>query len=53
MRKSCVYFLFHWFSGEYCMFSCYLHKGQQTSKELKRNMNDGTVFLTSVLIALT
>ena len=31
-----VYFLFHWFSG-------------QTSKELKRNMNDGTsVFLTLV-----
>ena len=25
-----------------------LHKGRQTSKELKRNMNDGTiVFLTS------
>ena len=36
------------------MSSCSLHKGQQTSKELKRNMNDGTiVFLMSVLIALT
>ena len=39
----CVYFLFHWFSGENCMFSHSLRKGRQTSKELKRNMNDGTI----------
>ena len=38
----CVYFLFHWFSGENCMFLFSLHKGWQTSKELKRNMNDRT-----------
>ena len=41
-RKSCFYFLFHWFSGENCMFLFSLHKGRQTSKELKRNMNDRT-----------
>ena len=47
----CVYFLFHWFSGENCMFLLSLHKGRQTSKELKRNMNDGTiVFLMSLRI---
>ena len=47
----CVYFLFHWFSGENCMFLLSLHKGRQTSKELKRNMNGGTiVFLMSLLI---
>ena len=47
----CVYFLFHWFSGENCMFLLSLHKGRQTSKELKRNMNDGTiVFLMTLLI---
>ena len=50
-RKLCVYFLFHWFSGENCMFLLSLHKGQQTSKELKRNMNGGTnFFLMSLLI---
>ena len=33
------------------MFLSSLHKGQQTSTELKRNMNDGTiVFLVSLLI---
>ena len=43
-------FLFHWFSGENYMFLFSLHKALQTSKELKRNMNDGTiVFLTSLL----
>ena len=32
------------------MFLLSLHKGRQTSKELKRNMNDGTiVFLMSLL----
>ena len=47
----CVYFLFHWFSGENCMFLLSLHKGRQTSKELKRNMNDGTIVdLMSLLI---
>ena len=47
----CVYFLFHWFSGESCMFLFSLHKGWQTSKEFKRNMNDGTIiFLTPLLI---
>ena len=47
----CVYFLFHWFSVENCMFLLSLHIGRQTSKELKRNMNDGTiVFLMSLLI---
>ena len=38
----CAYFLFHWFSGESCMFLFSLHKGRPTLKELKRNMNDGT-----------
>ena len=42
-KIMCVYFLFHWFSGENCMFSHSLRKGWQTSKELKRNMNDGTI----------
>ena len=37
-KIMCVYFLFHWFSGENCMFLFCLHKGRQTSKELKRNM---------------
>ena len=41
-KFMCAYFLFHWFSGESCMFLFSLHKGRQTSKELKRNMNDGT-----------
>ena len=36
-KIMCVYFLFHWFSGENCMFLFCLHEGQQTSKELKRN----------------
>ena len=51
----CIYFLFHSFSGENCIiFSFSLQKEQQTSKELKKNMNDGTVvFLTSLLIVLT
>ena len=49
-----VYFLFYWFNGENCMFLFSSHKGQQTSKELKRKMNDGTiVFLASLLIVLT
>ena len=35
------------------VFSFSLHKGRQTSNELKRNMNDGTViFLTCLLIVL-
>ena len=45
----CVFFLFHWFSSEnfiYVLRS--LRKGQQTSKELKRNNND-IVFLMSLL----
>ena len=50
----CVYFLFHWFSGENGIFLFSLHKGRQTSKELKRNTNDGSiVFLTSLFIVLT
>ena len=45
----CVYFLFHWFSGENCMLLFSLHKGRQTAKELKRNINDETiVFLMSL-----
>ena len=48
----CVYFLFHWFSGEDCMFLLCLHKGQQTSKELKRNMNDGTIVINQVKLKL-
>ena len=33
------------------MFLLSLHKGRQTSKGLKRNMNDGTIiFLMSLLI---
>ena len=47
-KIMCVYFLFHWFSSEnfiYVLRS--LRKGQQTSKELKRN-ND-IVFLMSLL----
>ena len=36
------------------MFLLSLHKGRQTSKELKRNMNDGTiVFLVSLLIVFS
>ena len=51
-RKSSV-FIFY-FIGENCMFLFSLHKERQTSKELKRNMNGGTiVFLTSLLIVLT
>ena len=51
LLENYVYFLFHWFSGEICMFLLSLHKGRHTSKELKRNMNDGTiVFLMSLLI---
>ena len=35
------------------MFLLSLHKGRQTSKELKRNMNGGTIiFLVSILIVL-
>ena len=35
------------------MFLCSLHKGWQSSKEFKRNINDGTIiFLTSVLTIL-
>ena len=52
-KIMCVCFLFHWFSGENWMFLFSWHKGPQTSKELKRNMNDGTIlFLTSLLIVL-
>ena len=43
MKIMCVYFLLHWFSIENFMFLLSLHKGRQTSKELKRNMNDGTI----------
>ena len=40
MKKSCIYFLFHWFSGENCIIFLFsLHKEQQASKELKRNIN--------------
>ena len=48
----CIYFLFHWFRGEHCIIFLFsLHKERQISKELKGNMNDGTiVFLTSLLI---
>ena len=28
-KIMCVYFLFHWFSGENCMFLLSLHKGRQ------------------------
>ena len=51
--KMCIY-LFHWFSGENCIIFIFFTSERQTSKELKRNMNDGTmVFLTSLLIVLT
>ena len=43
-------FLFHWFSGENCMFLLSLHKGRQTSKELKRNMNGETIIFMSLLV---
>ena len=44
---------FHWFSGENCMFLLSFHKGRQTSKELKRNMNRGAiVFLMSLLVVI-
>ena len=50
----CIYFLFPWFIGENCIIFLFsLHKEQQTSKELKRNMNDGTIdFSTSLLVIL-
>ena len=53
-KIMCIYFLFHWFSGENCIaFSFSLQKERQILKELKRNMNEGTiVFLTSLLIVL-
>ena len=53
-KIMCIYLLFHWFSGEdFIMFLFSLLKGWQTLKELKRNMNDGTVlFLTSLLIVI-
>ena len=47
----CLFFisLVHWWK----LFLCSLHKGWQTSKELKRNINDGTIiFLASVLTIL-
>ena len=54
LRENHVYFLFHWFSGETCIiFLFFLHKKWQTSKKLKRNMNDGIiVFLTSSCLNL-
>ena len=53
-KIMCVYFLFHWLSGENCMLLFSLHNRWQTWKYLKRNMNDGTTaFQTSLLIALT
>ena len=52
-KIMCIYFLFHWFSGENCiMFLFSLHKERQTSKELKRNMNDGTIVFLFLLIVL-
>ena len=46
-KIMCIYFLFHWFSGENCIIFLFsLHKERQTSKELKRNMNDGTIIFT-------
>ena len=46
-KIMCIYFLFHWFSGENCIIFLFsLHKERQTSKELKRNMNDGTIVFT-------
>ena len=42
-KFRCVYFLFHWFSIENYMFLFSLHKGRQTSKELKRNINDRSI----------
>ena len=49
-----IYSLFYWFSGENCIIFLFsLHKEQQISKELKRNMNHGTiVLLTSLLNTL-
>ena len=46
-KTMCIYFLFHWFSDENCIIFLFsLHKERQTSKELKRNMNDGTIVFT-------
>ena len=53
-RKSCVFITYFIGSVAKILFLFSLHKGQQTSKELKRNMNDRIiVFLTSLLIVLT
>ena len=51
----CIYLLFDWFSTENCIILLFsLQKGQETSKELKRNMsNVAIIFLASLLIALT
>ena len=47
-RKSCVFIFYFIGSVGKILFLFTLHKGRQTSKELKRNVDDGTiVFLTS------
>ena len=40
MRKSCVFIFYFIGSVVKIVFLFSLHKGRQTSKELKRNMND-------------
>ena len=53
-KIMCIYFLFHWFSGENCIIFLFsLQKKQRTSKELKRNMNDGTIVFLTFLLVLT
>ena len=50
-KTICIYFIGSVVS---IIFLFALHKERQTSKELKRNMNDGTiVFLTPLHIVLT
>ena len=52
-KKTCVFIFYFIGSLVKIMFLCSLHKGWQTSKELKRNINDGTIiFLASVLTIL-
>ena len=53
LRKKRVFIFYFIGSLVKIMFLCSLHKGWQTSKELKRNINDGTIiFLASVLTIL-
>ena len=53
LQKNHVYLLFHWFSGENCIYIFFTQRTTDFDKS-KRNMNDGTIFfLTSLFSVLT